>query len=651
MTPQNKGKFLFRFALVADSHLNPVDAANTSPWQTNHMANQRNEVVVDAINQLEPAFTIHVGDVVHPLPTTPHYEGASAYALQLYSRLTKPFFIAPGNHDIGDKWQAGTPAASISNQTCEEYETRFGLQWQAFEHNDCCFIILNACLLGSGLPQERVQWLFLEDMLAKNKSKRKFVFSHYPPYITDPAEPDNYDNIDSAPRARLLKLLEDHDVEALFAGHVHTFFLNRFGTTWSYALPSSTNFRQDYAELFKVEPAQELGRNDLGKFGFFIVDVHESGHVARFVRTHGSTSADDVNGIVAQVGTDVRNDYRPTVGVAFTHDWTSSTRLPFNPPLDTFMRKEARNDYFILNLWDCAIRTVRIPAHDVLEATARNRVRILAALGHRFTIFNVNAPSDALLEALQALGNSVQGLELICTREQMGAPLPEMLCKASYPVFYAPIFSVSDKLDAAAPFDHTMASGITMADMCRLLDDEGMQARLGQHAGIVVRIGYSEPVLESLEQIAGFSRSNTIPVMVHVKLSPDESYVLNADDHSQAARVAEASIGAALYPDMAISLDTFMDVDRGYFTRQGLVDRRHNPRQAGGAARDIHQHLQGRAGLRIQAIERLEHATRIVLESEEGPLELSVRSSAANPWNPLHPAVEVEVEHHHPIGA
>ena len=39
MSNFTSGRRLLRFAVVADSHLNPVNAGNTSPWQTNHLAN------------------------------------------------------------------------------------------------------------------------------------------------------------------------------------------------------------------------------------------------------------------------------------------------------------------------------------------------------------------------------------------------------------------------------------------------------------------------------------------------------------------------------------------------------------------------------------------------------------------------------------
>lgn len=519
MSNFTSGRRLLRFAVVADSHLNPVNAGNTSPWQTNHLANPRNEVVVAAINRIAPAFTVHVGDVVHPLPHSTDYDGAADFATTLYRGLQAPFYIAPGNHDIGDKHLPGNPAACISADSCGKYEQHFGAQWQAFTEGNVCFIIINACLLGSGLPQEDAQWQFLQSRLAEEKAagRRLFLFTHYPPFVTAPDEENHYDNIDHGPRRRLLELTASAGVEALFAGHVHTFFLNRHAGMWSYALPSSTNFRQDYAELFRVEPGEELGRNDLGKFGFFVVDIHEHGHIARFVRTYGSTDPAQGEEIALQVEGDVREHAAGTVAADFRHDWARVEALPYNPPLDAFVRKRVRNDYYILNLWDAGMRGVRLPIHDIADEQAFERVRLLGELGH-----------------------------LARFRPQ--------------------------RADASAP-------------------------------GVVVRIAGDEPVLESVRQAVEQAASHGVAIALHINLANRKSALVNDDDQAQAARVAEAAIAKAAYPDVPMTLDTFMDIDRGYFARHGLVDRRNNPRPAATVLRRLSERLRGHA-VRIGAITR-----------------------------------------------
>lgn len=626
--PHAKGALLFRFAVIADSHLNPAEHGNTSPWQTNHLANPRNEVVVDAVNELKPCFTVHVGDVVHPLPHTSEYAPAARYARSLYSRLKAPLYIAPGNHDIGDKCLLGNPAATISEESCKTYEEHFGKQWQSFEHGDACFLIVNSCLLGSGTPQEKEQWEWLVRTLAENRSKRKFLFTHYPPFITDPAEEDHYDNIDRQPRAAFIELLTANDVEALFAGHVHTFFLNRFGSTWSYALPSSTNFRQDYAELFRVEPEEELGRNDLGKFGFFVVDVHERGHVARFVRTYGSVNRDEAHGIATDLGLDIRSSSHQTVGLDMCHDWTGITQLPYNPPLDTFVRKRVRNDYPVLNLWDCGVRSIRIPVQDVEDSGAYNRVRLACDLGHDVTVFSVGLPSPLALDRLLTLGSSMRALEIITHQDPVlldTSALPPDIRRVTYA---APLYSPKSHTPGA-PFDHTMACGIPSSDASQIAALSGSLSLLSPPMGLLVRITQDQPVLESLQTIRD-ARAKDANLMVNVCLSPTKSSDNNVDDEAIAGRAAEAAVAALIYPELIVRIDTFMDIDRGYFPRHGVVDRRNNPRLAAISVREVYDRLGAAVDLRLVCMKRGEGRVLISLDSNQGPVEMAISSRAGD---------------------
>jgi hypothetical protein len=50
------------------------------------------------------------------------------------------------------------------------------------------------------------------------------------------------------------------------------------------------------------------------------------------------------------------------------------------------------------------------------------------------------------------------------------------------------------------------------------------------------------------------------------------------DDRALADRVAEAVEAALAHREAAIFLDSFMDHDRSYYPRHGLIDRHHNPR-------------------------------------------------------------------------
>jgi len=603
MTNFAGGRRLLRFAVVADSHLNPAQAGNTSPWQTNHLANPRNQVVVAAINKIAPAFTIHVGDVVHPLPHSTDYDGAADFATALYQGLEAPFYIAPGNHDIGDKHLPGNPAACISGDSCEKYEHHFGAQWQAFTQDNVCFVIINACLLGSGLPQEAAQWQFLESRLREESAagRRIFLFTHYPPYVTEPDEENHYDNIDNGPRQRLLELTANARVEALFAGHVHTFFLNRHEGMWSYALPSSTNFRQDYAELFRTQPGEELGRNDLGKFGFFIVDIHEQGHIARFARTYGSTDTAQSEQIALQVEGDVREHADSTVGADFRHDWARAEALPYNPPLDAFVRKRVRNDYYALNLWDTGIRSIRIPIQDITDAGAFERVKLLGDMGHRFTVFGTSVPVPRVLDQLAVLGSALEAYEWIGPAAIPPADAIEPFARRQIRLFVAPVMQPPSS-HTKGQYDHTMSCGLSQDELPHL-ERFGLGVPGSPALGVVVRIAGDEPVLESVQHAVSQAARFRVPIAIHINLASRKSASVNDNDAALAARVAEAAIAKAAYPAVCMTLDTFMDIDRGYFARNGLVDRRNNPRPAANVLRRLSERLRGQ-DVTIQSITR-----------------------------------------------
>ena len=241
-------------------------------------------------------------------------------------------------------------------------------------------MLINSPVFNSGLSSELEQIPWLERDFAVNRDKRIFLFTHYPPYILEPGEPTNYDNIDEPRRSWLLALLETYAVEALFAGHVHNFFYHRHGVTDCYLLPATSFFRQDYAELFRIEAAPEHGRNDAQKLGFFTVEVLESGHIAQFHRTNGDLLApgEALGPEPRRVASCHPREHRSApVGVHLRHPWAEITDLPYNGPMDEFARKRARNDYTLLTLWELGVRRLRLPISDLIDDPTFTRMQAL----------------------------------------------------------------------------------------------------------------------------------------------------------------------------------------------------------------------------------------------------------------------------------
>jgi cytolysin (calcineurin-like family phosphatase) len=155
------------------------------------------------------------------------------------------------------------PAYVVDDHGLDMYGKCFGPLYRSFDHGGVHFVMINALALNSGLSHEAEHSDWLEADLEENRGRRIHLFSHYPPYVFEPSEPSNYDNIDEPARSWLLGLMEEYDVEAMFSGHVHQFTYQRYGVTDCYSLFSTSFVRQDYSEMFRVEAADEHGRNDV----------------------------------------------------------------------------------------------------------------------------------------------------------------------------------------------------------------------------------------------------------------------------------------------------------------------------------------------------------------------------------------------------
>jgi len=216
----------FQFAIVADSHIRLPTGNDEGGYPSNRHATARNRYVVDYVNELNPDFVIHLGDIVHPIPALASHRQAVELARDVYAALKAPLYALPDNHDIGDKPNAWMPAPVVDGQSHQVFKEHWGALYRSFDHRDCHFVLLDTPVMNSGLAREREQREWLEDDLARNRStgRRLFVFTHYPLFLYQPDEPRHYDNLDEPARSWLLDLLRRNSAEAVFSGHVHNFF-------------------------------------------------------------------------------------------------------------------------------------------------------------------------------------------------------------------------------------------------------------------------------------------------------------------------------------------------------------------------------------------------------------------------------------------
>jgi len=257
LNPSAQEDPLFSFVILTDTHIT-YESGISVDLQTTRTVSAKFDALLDKIEELSPEFVIHLGDISHPSPMEEDYGDAAKAFFEQASRIGRPWHLAPGNHDIGEKLHRALPnldsRISISERYIEQFEEYYGPHFHSFEHKGCVFILVNALLFNSGLPAEQEQWNWLEDLMATQANKRFFLCSHYPLFLSDEDEPGHSDNIDQPARARLTGLMRTYNVEACSTGHVHNFFYNRIEGAHLLPLPSPSIMRHDYPPLFRSPP-------------------------------------------------------------------------------------------------------------------------------------------------------------------------------------------------------------------------------------------------------------------------------------------------------------------------------------------------------------------------------------------------------------
>jgi len=582
MPTQPIGEVLFNVAIVSDTHVNEKEDFSASPYPANAEANPRARYVFSQVNQIGPALTIHLGDMVNPVPELASYPAAAENFHNIAKGLQSPLHLVPGNHDIGDKPVKWMPAGMVNSDFIALYRQHFGQDFYAVTHQGCHFVVINAPLLNSGDPAEAEQAAWLEDFLARHEGERMFLFSHYPPYISNPDEPGSYDNIEEPARSWFLELLRRYKPEALFSAHVHNFWYDRIGETDYYITPSTCFVRHDYSEMYRIDGGDQKGRNDSAKLGFVTLEIRENGHVARYHRSYGATLPPQAEPAPAVA----RRPHLKTQGldhvfVDLRHAWAEELMVAPSGAVDEFRRKRARNDYPLMAMWEMALRGLRVPIQDLADARIRGRMALMVRMGHRFHVYLYGMPDASERALLTENAALIQRLELILNWEEADDLADDVgaLARASgLPIVLSRVNRKDRAKHTGARFNHLISHGFTLAEADEITAFEA------RHPGVIGGAQFTIPrsvspweAARNLRDFAG--RAGLAPVLYvkSTEASPAEPF---EDQVANARRFAEAAMSGLGF-GIDVILDTLDDVDRGYFTRTGLVDRRFNPRLAG----------------------------------------------------------------------
>jgi len=584
---QPQGKRLFSFAVVADTHVNESEDVCASPFATNAKANARARHVFNDIAGLDPApdFVIHLGDIVHPVPSQASFDEAARRFKAMAQVLPMPLHLVPGNHDVGDKRIDWMPADIVCEDYLRKYRELFGPDYYAIDHGGVRFLFVNALLFNSALPADQAQRDWIDQQLA-SAAGRVFVSLHYPPYLLDADEKGSYDNIDEPGRGWLLSRLRHPCVEGVLAGHVHNFWYDVVGQAELYMLPSTAFLRHDFSEFYRVAPKDEYGRGDAEKFGYFLIDVHEKGHVAKLIRTHGAMRGEGpaparAGGRLPPVHTKTATNDK--FALEMRHPWAEVVEVPCTGGVQEFGRKLARNDYPLMAMWEMGLRVLKIPAQDLASPQTLRRARMMSEAGHAFAITSLGLPDGDLFRRADEYGLRIAAVELNLTRQRLAqatAGLQRLRQQTAAPLIYCKVRTGEDDAHFDGKhYSHFVNTGMRLGELDGAQDWLAPLLRDKLLDGATVRLDWGADLLEAHQVLAAAAGRWQCTLAAGVKLA-HQLATANTDDYAIARLACEAFVAARTGDAVHYAFDTFMDVDRGYFPRNGFIDRRYDPRPA-----------------------------------------------------------------------
>lgn len=598
-------------AVIGDTHVKPESGDQSAPWKVNEAATGRARWISREIERYRPDFIVHLGDLVHPVPELSTFGEAVELTKEIFQPFHNRLHVIPGNHDIGDKPNRAMPAKMVRDEWIELHEKNFGPSYFSLDRDGCRFVFINDPVLNSKSPIEAKQRAWLEQTLASAGDLRIFMFMHYPLFVLDADEPSNYDNIDEPARSDILGLIRRYKVEAVLAGHVHNIFYNRIDATEFYVMPATSFVRQDYSEFFRTDAIHENGRNDAEKLGFAIIEIHDDGHILHYLRSYGETLAADASGSAVATRSAAKqlpNPKKPggvPFGVFLRHPWAEIVALPNNGPMDEFLRKEARNDYHLAALWRMGLRHARVPLSDLLDSRISARMADLVAIGHRFTVFGFGVPEGRPRELIKQRAALFERYECILPADEIGrdaAEVAKFRRELDRPVLVAPIATSAADKKIGSRIELFVSHGYRpnqLEEIERLLGS----VNPGDLDHLVMRIGLSSDMLAIATELAAWQARSGCRLDLHLRIAADNPATNVVDDAAILNGVVTFYLAALAFPELPMMLDTFMDIDRGYFVRHGLIDRRCNLRPAGLAVEALAAYCQGPAAVTAVPVE------------------------------------------------
>ncbi|MCU1481779.1 MAG: hypothetical protein JWQ19_2565 [Subtercola sp.] len=175
---------------------------------------------ITLINDIDPTLVVHSGDIAI---LDPDNRGDRAFAHELLQGIQAPLRVIPGNHDVGERPENAWAGLVVTPERLNAFTSTFGPDHWLELVGEWAVIGLNSEIMGSGLPEEHAQWVWLETVVAQVGDRPALVFTHKPVFNPYPQLTEHNIAIPEESRRRLLDVLAGVRLTGFGSGHLHEY--------------------------------------------------------------------------------------------------------------------------------------------------------------------------------------------------------------------------------------------------------------------------------------------------------------------------------------------------------------------------------------------------------------------------------------------
>lgn len=210
----SSSKRTFSFGWVSDTHI----MTTVSTESCGDRADRLKQVIKEMDNNPKIDFIVHSGDMIENTANAKQYK-----AFNELMRPVKSWYPIAGNHDVDNRpgMDNINLYQSLGYGRGEKKQDYYG-----FVHKSAAFFVINSQSYASKDPivQKRAedQLVEMDAFFTKYKNvPNKFVCAHAPIFIKSSNEADDYFNIKSAYRKKIIDVMKKHQVKYYLCGHRH----------------------------------------------------------------------------------------------------------------------------------------------------------------------------------------------------------------------------------------------------------------------------------------------------------------------------------------------------------------------------------------------------------------------------------------------